>query len=202
MKKNIIFDMGNVLIYFDREGLMEKAGVPLEDRRLVMNNVLGSVEWVMLDRGSITEEAALKRMYERLPGRLHEAARKLVYFWQWPLSPVEGMAELVRELKSKGYGLWLLSNAGLSQHEYWPHIPGSEYFDGKLISADEKLLKPEAEIYRLLLERFSLRAEDCLFIDDYPPNIEAALRCGIEGIVFRGDAAELRAELKNYGIDV
>ena len=202
MKKNIIFDMGNVLIYLDREGLMEKAGVPLEDRRLVMNNVLGSVEWVMLDRGTITEEAALKRMCARLPGRLHEAARKLVYFWQWPLPPVEGMAELVRELKSKGYGLWLLSNAGLSQHEYWPHIPGSECFDGKLISADEKLLKPEAEIYRLLLERFSLRAEDCLFIDDYPPNIEAALRCGIEGIVFRGDAAELRAELKNYGIDV
>ena len=103
-------------------------------------------------------------------------------------------------LKEKGYGIYLLSNAGVSLREYFPGIPGAEYFDGLLVSAEEKLLKPQHEIYHRLYGRFGLDPARCFFIDDSPANIEAALCTGMEGTVFRGDPARLRRELEQAGI--
>ena len=103
-----------------------------------------------VDTTGMTEEEAAASMCSRLPERLHEQAHLLVDRWDRPILPVPGMAELVRELKEAGYGVYLLSNASYRQHEYWPRVPGSEYFDGTLISADVKLIKPCAEIYELL----------------------------------------------------
>ena len=141
-------------------------------------------------------------MCSRLPERLHEQAHLLVDRWDRPILPVPGMAELVRELKEAGYGVYLLSNASYRQHEYWPRVPGSEYFDGTLISADVKLVKPCAEIYELLYSTFGLIPGECLFIDDSAPNIESAERTGMPGIVFHGDADELRGEMKAFGVKV
>ena len=157
-----------------------------------MNNVYLSLEWAKMDRGSMTEAEAAASMCSRLPERLHEQAHLLVDRWDRPILPVPGMAELVRELKEAGYGVYLLSNASYRQHEYWPRVPGSEYFDGTLISADVKLVKPCAEIYELLYSTFGLIPGECLFIDDSAPNIEGAERTGMPGIVFHGDADELR----------
>ena len=112
------------------------------------------------------------------------------------------MADLARELKALGYPLYLLSNAGTNQKDYWPLIPGSECFDGRLISADVRLLKPEPEIYRLLYETFSLKPEECFFIDDAPGNIEGAFETGMPGFVFRGDVGKLRAALIARGVPV
>ena len=92
-----------------------------------------------------------------------------------------GMAELVRELKGSGYGIYLLSNASIRQHEYWPRIPASRFFDGTLISADHHVIKPQPEIYRLCLERFGLKAEECIFVDDMAHNVEGAVFCGVCG---------------------
>ena len=77
--------------------------------------------------------------------------------------------DVVRELKARGYTLYLLSNAARRQHTYWHDIPGSECFSGTLISADVHLLKPEAAIYQALFDKFDLTAASCLFIDDFPP---------------------------------
>ena len=150
----------------------------------------------------MTEEEAAASMCSRLPERLHEQAHLLVDRWDRPILPVPGMAELVRELKEAGYGVYLLSNASYRQHEYWPRVPGSEYFDGTLISADVKLIKPCAEIYELLYSTFDLTPSECLFIDDSAPNIEGAERTGMPGIVFHGDADELRGEMKAFGVKV
>lgn len=79
-------------------------------------------------------------------------------------------------------------------------MPGNEYFDGTLISADVKLVKPEAEVYRLLYKTFSLVPEECVFIDDSTQNIEGAERTGMAGIVFHGDAQELRERLAELGV--
>ena len=106
------------------------------------------------------------------------------------------------QLKQAGYGVYLLSNASVRQHEYWPRVPGSALFDGTLISADVKLVKPQPEIYRLLLEKFSLTAQECFFIDDSPANIEGALMCGIPGAVFHGDVALLRKDLRAAGVTI
>ena len=202
MIRNILFDMGNVLIYFDRSLFMDRLGVTEEDKKLLMREVFLSVEWVRMDRGSMVEADAVKSCCARLPERLHESAKKLIAMWDRPILPVPGMYELIEELKGKGYGIYLLSNASLRQHEYWPNIEASRFFDGKLISADEGIIKPQPEIYRLMLERFDLKAEECFFIDDMPANIEGAFYCGIPGAVFHDDVSRLRRQLREAGVDV
>ena len=202
MIRNILFDMGNVLIYFDRSLFMDRLGVTEEDKKLLMREVFLSVEWVRMDRGSMVEADAVKSCCARLPERLHESAKKLIAMWDRPILPVPGMYELIEELKGKGYGIYLLSNASLRQHEYWPNIEASRFFDGKLISADEGIIKPQPEIYRLMLERFDLKAEECFFIDDMPANIEGAFYCGIPGAVFHDDVSRLRRQLREVGVDV
>jgi putative hydrolase of the HAD superfamily len=202
MIRNILFDMGNVLIRFDRDYFITRLGITGPDQALLMQEVFQSVEWVRLDHGTLREPEALERICSRLPRHLHEAADKLVSFWDRPILPVDGMEELVRELKGKGYGLYLLSNASLRQHDYWPRVPGWECFDGKVISADEKVMKPDTAYYRIALERFGLRPEECFFVDDSPPNVEGAMCCGIDGAVFHGDAKKLRRQLRAAGVDV
>ena len=76
------------------------------------------------------------------------------------------------------------------------------YFDGTLISADVKLIKPQPEFYRLLFETFSLRPEECFFIDDNNYNIEAALNSGMRFAIFHGDFREVRAKLREAGVPV
>ena len=200
MIRHVIFDMGNVLLRFDRELFLDRVGAVGEDRKRLMQEVFLSVEWVMMDRGTLDEPEAEKRMCGRLPGHLQGAVHELTSRWDLPILPVPGMEALVRELKEKGYGVWLLSNASRRQHDYWPRCPGSGLFDGTLISADHGLMKPQREIYELCLEKFGLEAGECFFIDDAPANIEGANRCGIAGCVFHGDAEQARAALRAAGV--
>ena len=93
MIKNILFDMGNVLIRFDREYFIDRLGVALEDKPLLMREVFLSVEWVQMDRGTLREETAEPLMCQRLPEHLHSAVHSLVSLWDEPMLPVAGMAE-------------------------------------------------------------------------------------------------------------
>lgn len=201
MIKNIIFDMGNVLIKFDKKCFLEAVNVSPEDNALLEREVYVSVEWAMMDRGTLTEKEAAERMCARLPERLHEKVHQLVDEWDRPILPMSGMAELAGELKAKGYRLFLLSNASYRQHEYWPEIPGSEYFEDTLISADVKLVKPQPEIYLMALHKFNAKPEESVFIDDATNNVEGAVYCGMEGIVFHGDSYELKKKLNAIGVD-
>ncbi|MBR2812744.1 MAG: HAD family phosphatase [Solobacterium sp.] len=198
--KAVVFDMGRVLIDFDPAYFIGCLGIFGEDVRKLEREVFQSVEWAMLDRGSISETDAVKAMQKRLPDHLHEAARTLVSMQERPIIEMEGMAGIIRELKENGYRIYLLSNASLRQHDYWPKVPASEYFDGTLISADAGLVKPQPELYRLFLERFGLCAEECFFIDDSIMNVEAAYLVGMTGMVYHRDASEVRQKLQEAGV--
>lgn len=200
MIRNIVFDMGGVLIRFDRPYFIRRLGVAPEDAPILLNEVFRSLEWAQMDRGSITEAEAVERVCRRLPERLRGAAEKLITLWERPILPVEGMYELAGELKGMGYGVYLLSNASARQHEYWPRVPASRFFDGKLISADVGLVKPQPEIYRVFCDTFGLKPEECFFIDDAPANIEGAYEVGMPGFVFNDDVGALRRALRSQGL--
>ena len=202
MIKNIVFDMGNVIIRFDPELFMSRLGLAEEDKKLLKRELFVSLEWSRMDRGSLTDEEAAEIVCRRVPERLHDAVRRLVGMWDRPILPVEGMYELVEELRGMGYGIYLLSNASFRQHDYWPRVPASKFFDGTLISADVKLVKPQPEIYRLLCDKFSLVPGECVFIDDSTSNAEGAYFCGINALVFHGDAHEMRLKLNELGVKV
>ena len=133
---------------------------------------------------------------------MHDAAEKLVAMWDRPILPIDGMYEVVEELKNAGYGIYLLSNASIRQHEYWPRVPAHVFFDGTIIFADVGVMKPGAEYYLRALNKFGLKAEECFFIDDVPSNVEGAQYCGMDGAVFHGDAALLRSQLRASGVRI
>lgn len=202
MIRNVVFDMGQVLITWDAETLLRKLGVAEEDHEILAREVFRSVAWVRLDRGTYTEEQTVADILPKLPERLHWAVRELVCaWWKKHIYPTPGMGDLIHELKENGYGIYLLSNANLNLRTYFHKIPGSECFDGLLVSAEEKLLKPQHEIYERLCDRFDLKPEECFFVDDVPANIEGAACIGMHGAVFYKDVPRLRADLRAEGIN-
>ena len=163
MKINtIVFDMGGVLLDFGAELFSRRLHVGAEGEALLRQHLLCTTDWVRLDRGTITEEEVYAHACARLPAELHAAAEYIIYHWNEPIVPITGTADVVHELKARGYTLYLLSNAARRQHTYWHDIPGSECFSGTLISADVHLLKPEAAIYQALFDKFDLTAASCL----------------------------------------
>lgn len=201
MIRNIVFDMGGVLIHYNPARFIDLLALEGGDRDLLMREVFSTVEWVQMDRGTRTEEEASAAMKKKLPPRLHGAADRLVYWWELELRPMEGMEGLLRELKELGFPIYLLSNASLRQPGYFDKIPGSQYFDGKIVSAFYKLLKPQPEIFRLLTEKFGLKLEECFFVDDLPGNVEGAVNAGLSGAVFHG-TSDLRKKLRAAGVPV
>jgi len=205
MIKNIVFDMGNVLIRWDPDRIIEDtAGVmpagkqlTAADKALLKRKVFSDWEWCALDRGTFTPEEGFELMKKKLPEHLHPAAYYcIVQWWTKSLYPMEGMETVVRQLYEAGKKIYLLSNATSALHTYFDRIPGSQYFCAKVVSADEGLTKPQPEIYQRLLERFDLKPEECCFIDDNPANIEAAVDCcGMYGIVFQDDIPDLYRQL-------
>ncbi|MBO7423666.1 MAG: HAD-IA family hydrolase, partial [Oscillospiraceae bacterium] len=112
----------------------------------------------------------------------------------------EGTKNMLNAIKEKGGKIYLLSNASYRQHVYWQNVPVAEVFDGTMISADVHLVKPQPEIYELMCRRFSLKKEECVFIDDSTPNAEGAFFVGMPAIVFHDDAKELRRKLRELGV--
>ena len=203
MIRNIVFDMGNVLIRFDPSFFLDRAGITdPQDRKLVMNELFLSVEWAEMDLGTLKEETAEPLILPRFPERLRPDVRELLYSWAYPRDMVPGMEELVKRLKEAGYGIYLLSNASYAQHEYWPRFSVSRYFDGVFVSCDVHVVKPCPDIYRMFTEKFSLLPSECVFIDDSPANAAAAIGCGWQGIAFHGNAAELETKLRSMNVNI
>lgn len=202
MIKNIVFDMGGVLLDYNPPRFISHLTTDEADAALLMREVFNSVEWFRLDHGTIGQAEAAEAMRERLPARLHDAVERLIEWWKLEVRPVEGMAELAAELKELGYGIYLLSNATVRHPEYFDRLPSARYFDGRFVSAFYKMLKPQYEIYEAMLKEFGLKAEECFFVDDSVANVEGAYCAGIAGMVFYGDVERLREVLSQAGVPV
>ena len=193
MIKNIIFDMGRVLVEFYPEDFLTKEGITdIAERELLLREIFHHEDWTNMDAGIMNEQEMYDEAVKRIPEHLHQTAHNLIFDWNDPIIPVKGMEDFVRECKEKGYGIYLLSNASVAQPVYWLRIPGHQYFDGTVVSALEKIMKPDVRIYHILLDRYGLKAEECLFIDDVARNINGAEKAGIRGYLFDGNVDKLR----------
>ena len=169
---------------------------------MIRKELFRSVEWVMMDLGQLTEDEVEPRVLARVPERLRSHVSHLLRHWADDRRMINGMEDLVRQLKEAGYGIYLLSNASVDQPNYWKRLSISRYFDGTLVSAFVKRVKPMDEIYRIFIDRFHLTPEECVFIDDAPMNVAGAIMNGWNGIVFYGDAEELRGKLAGLGVRI
>jgi putative hydrolase of the HAD superfamily len=198
MIKNIVFDMGRVLVDYEGDKVCKLYIEDEAERRAVTATVFDSQEWLFLDMGLLTEEDALKRMQARLDTD-HAKEMAALCFLKWHevnMKPNKEMGKVVADLKNQGYGIYLCSNASVRLLTCYQMIPGIEHFDGILFSAEVKCIKPQKEMYEHFFERFDLNPEECFFIDDLPMNIEGAKACNMDGYCFAdGDIERLKEAL-------
>ena len=132
------------------------------------------------------------------PEEKEAAARCFAQWHLYNMRPKKGMEELTRQLKEKGYGLYICSNASVRLLEcYRDVIPAIDCFDGVLFSAEVKCMKPQKEMYEHLYRRFRLDPGECYFIDDLEENIQGARDTGMDGYCFSdGNVEDLRKVLE------
>ncbi len=198
MIRNIVFDMGMVLIEFAPMNACRHFTENEPDAVAVAEALFDSHEWVLVDRGAISEEALLRAAQERLKTQAQKeaAAQCLLHWHEYTLTPKKGMEQLVKMIKDSGCGLYLLSNTSTRIHDFKHIIPGITLFDGAIFSAEEKCGKPDREIYEKLFRKYALKPEECFFIDDVQANIEGAKSCGMAGYCFAdGDVERLKQTL-------
>lgn len=200
MIKNVVFDMGNVLILYDAQRFIDTYAPDPADGQLLMRNVFRSVEWIKMDRGSINQQEAAESICKRLPERLHPTVTLLLDNWHEDIPPFPEVEELCGRIKQAGYKLYLLSNTSAKYHRYRRHIGALRYFDGEFISADWGLLKPDPRIYYAFFQHFGLTPAECFFIDDAPANIEGAELAGMRGAVYHNDVVLLENQLLEAGV--
>ena len=194
--KNIVFDLGRVLIKFEPKEYIEQ-NVPEEKREDFYNGIFGSAEWLMLDRGTLSYEDAKKIFKERVPGADKQIDRLFDADLFEILQPIEENVKLLPELEKK-YNLYILSNFHQPAFEHiFKKFEFFRLFDGHTVSCYYYLLKPEKEIYDTLVDKFNLIPEETVFIDDSKVNIDACEKEGIRGIHLP-DYTELKHKLEEF----
>ncbi len=195
MIKNIIFDLGNVLINFKPYEFLLRFTNDKEYIDQFISKVTRSKTWLELDRGTESLENARTIFLSKYPQEKDFIEQ---FFDQWMdmLAPIEENIKILEELKELGYRTYILSNYIIEAFSY----VSSKYsflslFNGQIISGVEKVIKPEKAIYELLLSRYNLVPEESLFIDDILFFLKPAKKLGMKTIWNRPET-DLREELK------
>ena len=181
MIKNIIFDIGNVLLSFQPQYYLNQYYDQHTTDQL-MNIIFKSQEWIELDAGNILIKDAIESITKRHPTYSQEITYVLNN-WCSMLTPIKDNVKLISILKDKGYKLYLLSNFHIEAIDTVRHTYDFfNLFDGDVVSGHIHVLKPDPLIYKTLLKKYNLKSDECIFIDDSLENIIEAKNQNIHGI--------------------
>jgi putative hydrolase of the HAD superfamily len=200
MIKNLVFDLGNVLISFRPSEFFNKKNFPETIKSKILPDIFGSREWLMLDNGDINTSEAIDRIAEKSSLKKEEIAH-IFNLRTEMMFPLDSNVRLLPELRKQGFRLYFLSNFPIDIFEeirtgYFFFT----YFDGGVISSEVKFSKPDKRIFEILLEKYRLVPSESLFVDDVEINVRSAESLGMKGLVTYGSddiSHELEAALNN-----
>ena len=200
MLKNIIFDIGNVILEWKPQLFLAKLLPPNIDVTTFIQQI--TPIWMQYDAGKVDEAGTIDAIC-KISGISSNIGQEMMQLSRTTLTPAVGSLELLANLhKTNQYNLFCITNMSIptylflqKKYSFW------KYFNNTIVSAHVKLLKPDLKIYNLLLENENLRPQQCLFIDDLKENIDAAKTLGLTGIQFT-DAVTCIQELKALNISV
>jgi len=196
---NVVFDIGNVLLHWEPRALYRQIFATEDEVEWFLANVC-THDWNLeQDRGRSFAEGVTEAS-RRHP---QHAAAIAAYDTRWTetlTGPITGSVDILGELKARGTPLYAITNFNQDKfRETRARYPFLGAFRDIVVSGDERVIKPDAAIYRLLLDRNGLKAADCLFIDDSLKNVEGARAVGMMGHHFTSPEA-LRTELAGLGL--
>ncbi|WP_024870627.1 HAD family hydrolase [Tolumonas lignilytica] len=193
---NIIFDIGNVLVRWDPVNIVRSV-INAPGAVRVAELLFAHPDWHEIDRGALTIPEIIKRAVERTD--IDEDIVAAIYHAvPASLTPIDESITLLKQLKQAGHGIYALSNMGHDNAAYLAkHAPFWDEFEGRVISAEVKLIKPDPAIYRYLLNENGLTNSECVFIDDSLANVQTAEQLGIRSIHFCS-ASQASMALKQF----
>jgi epoxide hydrolase-like predicted phosphatase len=200
MIKNIVFDLGGVVVAHNAESFKEKLG---DFFSFVFGPDMKCVPmfWQDYDRGVLTIDETAAEV-AKLRNCTAETAKEHMLYAISLQEEVEPTAKLIKELKAKGYKIYALSNMSKEYIEFLRKLPVFECFDAQVISSEVGLGKPDRKFYEHLLTHCELNPAETIFIDDRKDNVEAAEELGIVPVHFalndpEGSCEELRKVIYN-----
>lgn len=199
--KNIIFDLGGVVVEWNGERVIDSFKGDPSLIMYIKSNGFFKDYWAAFDKGTLGREELVNKV-ALLTGIPAEECDAFVEHVKHSLKPIPETETLIKELSAQGYKLYCLSNMSIDFYDYLKTREVFKYFDGQVISAIEHMVKPDREIYDLILQRYHLKPEESLFIDDLEANIKAAQALGINTVHF-SDKQKGNKEIKErLGIKV
>ena len=201
MIKNIIFDMGNVLVDFCWEQAFREKGLDGEIFERVANATVRDKDWDEFDLANLSHEEIIQKFVDNDP-EVEEWIRIGTSSIGDMIKKKNYAEELITSLQKSGYKVYILSNMSPQAFEQaGDDLKCARLADGWLFSCDCHMVKPDRRIYELLLEKFGLNADECVFLDDKKENVLGGEEVGIKGIVFTklDEALEI---LKDMGVRI
>jgi putative hydrolase of the HAD superfamily len=194
MVKNIVFDVGNVLVQWNPITVVANH-FPEADAAQLSQDLFKSPTWFDLNLGKMTVIDAIK-VYQKTLGISKEKLSALMEDVKASLVPIENSFELLKNLHQSQYSLYALTD---NVHELVTYLKKQysfwNYFRGAVVSAEVGYLRPSSEIYLHLLTQYDLEPNETVFIDDHLPNVEGARLAGMHAIQFE-TAAQCATDLK------
>lgn len=184
--KNVIFDLGAVMFNWNPKEITENFTEDVGLQKKIQSELYYHQDWIDFDCALLTEEETTKRASERLEISLIDAD-KLFRQTKESLTLISKTLDVLKDVKEKSLRAYCLSNIS---PELFNHVSERhdlfKLFDGIVTSGEENIGKPDKQIFEILLNRYKLKAKECLFIDDSNANTSTATKLGITAITFKG----------------
>lgn len=180
--KNIIFDIGNVILNFNVDDVLQKFTSDRNEQKFILDNIINSPEWLgnaLIDTGYITRENAIEIVKDRTNHVYDNLITDFWYNYNNFAKVNENVLNLIKKLKNNNYKIYLLSNINPYTYEFVEKSGLFELVDGYVLSYQEHKVKPFVSIYMTLLERYNLIPSESVFIDDNQNNITTGNSLGI-----------------------
>ncbi|CAG9296937.1 HAD family hydrolase [Celerinatantimonas diazotrophica] len=198
--KNVIFDIGNVMVRWSPEEIIRLTFGENADIALIRSEVFQNEVWMNYNLGNMTQKQVSASLIQQF-GFSSDQMDCFFYYLMTTQIQIFGQQQLLQRIKDAGFGVYALTDNVIDivnylkeQYDFWA------LFDGEVVSDDVHLLKPQPEIYHHLLDTYQLKAQECVFTDDMSRNIRGCEAVGMHGIVFE-NSAQLEARLHELGLE-
>ena len=195
MIKNLVFDLGNVLIEWNSEKILTYFEPEKERRQVLRQAIFESGVWHQTDKGELSLKEACEEVLAQLDASYHSAVKNIFYHWYEVVHVYSDLQERIRLWAKQGYRIYILSTTC----EIFYHIekagllPIYPLLSGYILSSEVGIVKPEPEIYQKLLKKYGIEPTESVFIDDIQANLDTAAELGFETILAEKESDNILA---------